>query len=97
VAGKCLVKALTTLGQCKTVASWRTACMEKNLYAHRRKSLKYRAVLKQRAEMEHWKRLKRLGGYLKTSNPSPSSGKSKSFGWRTIIEGGAVEKHRRRH
>ena len=51
-----------------------------------------RAEVKEEAEIEHSKRLKRLAGYLKTPTPSRSSGKSKMHSsWRVIIPGGAVE------
>lgn len=57
-----------------------------------------RAELKEQAELEHFKRLKRLGGYLRTPTPSRSSGKSKTYSaWRTVIEGGAVETNKRHH
>jgi hypothetical protein len=62
--------------------------------------IRMRAELKERAEIEHSKRLKRLGGYLRTPTPSRSSSKSKSnlvSAWKIIIPGGAVETNPTRH
>jgi hypothetical protein len=56
-----------------------------------------RAKLKERAEMEHLKRLKRLAGYNKPPTPSRSSSKSVTHSaWRVIISGGAVETNPRK-
>lgn len=59
-----------------------------------------RAELKEQAEFEHLKRLKRLGNYLRTPTPSRSSSKSKAHSyssWKTLIGGGAVETNKRHH
>ena len=55
---------------------------------------------KQFRRLKEFELAQKLGrSHQKRSTPSPSSSKSKaiSYGWKAVIEGGAIETNRRQH